>query len=136
MGSLTGDFAQLARLRRGMGKVARDGARAVSAAATEVAAARIDQGFAAGRSPEGAAWAPTKSGKPPLQGTGRLRASARPRDTGRGLQVRTGLPYAGVHQYGSRRTPARPYLPGDRWPADWERAIERAAREAIEGMLR
>lgn len=133
---LTGDFAALARLRRGMGQLASRGAREVSAAATAVAAAKIDQGFASGRSPDGAAWAATKSGNPPLRRTGALQASARPRDTGRGLRVRTSLPYAAVHQFGGRHTPARPYLPGETWPASWEREIERAALAAIEGLLR
>lgn len=60
------------------------------------------------------AWKPLKAagGKTgrPLLRTGRLRDSIRAYLAFRKVKLSSSLPYAGVHQYGRGRTPARPYL--------------------------
>lgn len=155
---VSGDFAQLAKLR---GQLARLGARGLAAVSKQVsleAQALVTEGFAAGKSPSGAPWAPVRRGGQPLRDSGRLLTSLTPQDTGRGFVLATNVAYASVHQYGATisakrarvlgtpsrgffgvrvAVPARPFLPeGDTLPAAWAGRIEEAAVEAIEHFFR
>ncbi len=69
----------------------------------------VRKNFAAGGRPT--PWAPLKGGgRADLTQTGRLMASIRARVEGGRLILSTSLPYAAVHQFGGRHTPARPFL--------------------------
>ena len=76
-----------------------------------------------------AAWKDANFGTPILQRTGTLMASltsdaADVVMTADSLTVGTSIPYAGYHQYGTSRMPARPVI--DLSPANQERLIDRA----------
>jgi len=83
----------------------------------------IDSAFARSRAPSGVPWEPLKGprrhgrdvGTPkPLIDTGRLRRSVTYSVVGQTLSVGTNVEYAGAHQFGTTRIPARPYMPADR----------------------
>jgi phage gpG-like protein len=127
-----GGMAALDAFIAALDRVAQDGPAAVSDAITDVAADQIADGFAGGHAPDGSGWAPTKAGNPPLHGTGALAAAARPVSNGRGLSVSVSVPYAGFHMTGTRRMPARPFLPQGELPGAWEQAMNEAALDALQ----
>jgi phage gpG-like protein len=100
------------------------------------AEAEIVSGFDRSADPYGNRWEPLKAergrraGGQPLVDTGKLRSSyaARPSATGFDVQSRTS--YAGYHQYGTKRIPARPMVPNRRddlgpyWRRSFIRVIE------------
>jgi phage virion morphogenesis protein len=84
----------------------------------------IEDSFERSASPFGQKWAPLKrpkkSGKPILIESGQLVGRWNVAIGANSVKVGTNLPYAAVHQYGSKKTkgrgsniPARPYLPID-----------------------
>ena len=80
----------------------------------------IDDSFAQSRSPGGEQWAALKpstvrqrrqGSDQPLIDTGTLRNSAFARGTSQGVSFGAGASYGPFHQFGTRRVPARPFLP-------------------------
>ncbi|AKF08886.1 phage virion morphogenesis protein [Sandaracinus amylolyticus] len=80
----------------------------------------VDDSFDQSRSPSGAPFAPLapatkarrrKGSSKPLVDTGRLRNSVSASAAGNLLSVGTNVVYGATHQYGSKRVPARPFLP-------------------------
>lgn len=124
--ALTGDTAALRLLVSQLatvGRVPRDARAELAKAALEL----VRDSFGAAQSPEGAAWARLKyrHGRP-LVLTGRLLRSVRSRIIADGIAVTASAPYAGFHQHGTRRMPARPFLPQPgAVPAAWADAFER-----------
>lgn len=57
-------------------------------------------------------WEPLKdgSGRKPLEGSGQLRDSIHAVVSDHGIEVRSNLPYAAAHQFGTKTMPARPFL--------------------------
>lgn len=102
----------------------------------EAARTEIVLGFAGGRDPYGNRWEPLKAtrgrrvGGQPLRDTGRLQNSFNVQKTATGIVVRSGVSYAGYHQYGTRRIPARSMVPARRddlgpyWRRSFIRVLE------------
>lgn len=106
--------------------------RAVGALATELRN-DVRNAFASKRAPGGNAWAkPARPQRHPLLvKTSRLRGAAL-RVLFFGGGVRVVLPdYGDHHLYGTRRMPARPFLPADPMPAELVQRYQRAVIEAI-----
>jgi phage gpG-like protein len=91
------------------------------------------EGFQTSSDPDKIAWRPLKRrrGKP-LVKTGRLRGSISAVIQGDAVSVFSGVPYAGFHQLGTSRIPARPFLGvGSRvWPE-----VKRLALGHVESVL-
>lgn len=94
-----------------------------------------DDAFADSRGPTGEAWQPLKAAtikrrrqgsSKPLIDTGTLRGSLTAVAGASAILVGTNVPYAGFHQFGTVRVPARPYLP---FTADNEAVTEGLAEE-------
>jgi len=113
-------------------------------ALAETARTEIVLGFAAGRDPYGAKWAPLKAqkgrraGGQPLRDTGRLQNSFNVQATETGIEVRSGVEYAGYHQYGTKRMPARRMVPskaglsiGPYWRKSFVRVLEAQVQKAM-----
>jgi phage virion morphogenesis protein len=132
---VTGDFGKLTALIRQLEQVPalkRDVLRVIA----EDARTRVDEGFAASRSPEGAAWRPLARARRrgagrPLLDTGRLRASITYQVTANGFLLKTTLVYAATHQYGWESIPARPYFPEGDVPPAWVAAWRDLTEEVI-----
>jgi phage gpG-like protein len=155
---VSGDFGELARIRRQVATLPADGRRRVIKACAEEGRLLVEQGFEAGRAPSGAPWAPVRRGGQPLRDTGRLLASLTPKVSSGGFVIETAVAYADVHQrgatisskkkgrslgtpkagwFGVRVTiPARPFLPEDSLPGPWEVRLGEAASDAIQVLLR
>ena len=90
------------------------------------------QRFSQRRSPDGSPWTPRKDSKPHpiLEETGRMRRSIRAVPDGDGVAVTAEPPYAPVHQYGSERVPARPFLG---WGEDDLQSLADTSAEWITG---
>ncbi len=158
MGGVSGDFGQLARLQAQVARLGPEGGKRLLRAVANEAQALVEEGFEAGRAPDGAPWAPVKRGGQPLRDTGRLLASLTPRLSGSGFTIETNLVYAGVHQYGATITskgkrslgtpskgffgvtvtvPPRPFLPtGPALPGPWEARLAEAAEDALALLFR
>lgn len=133
---VTGDFAELGALMRRLEDVPAL-RRDVFTVLAEDARTRVDEGFAASRSPDGAAWRPLASARRrgpgrPLLDTGRLRASIAYQVTANGFLLKTTLVYAATHQYGRGAVPARPFFPvGGDVPPAWASAWRSLTEEVI-----
>lgn len=116
-------------------------------------------GFRRGKAPDGTAWQPLKrqrranaraasrlspaqrrrrGGQKPLQDTGRLLRgiSYRSAPTHRRVRLFADVQYARYHQFGTKRIPARPFLPTSAdLPPRWRRAISKAAEAEIQRAL-
>lgn len=133
MAGVTGDFAKLGELMKQLAALP-EVRREVMTVLAEDARTRVDEGFAASRSPEGASWRPLERARRrgpgrPLLDTGRLRASITYHVTPEGFVLQTSVIYAATHQYGRGPVPARPYLPttGDvppAWLSGWRELTE------------
>lgn len=154
-----GNLASLQAYVQALRAVGKGGARRVSRALSNKAKALVDEGFARGMAPNGAAWAPLKvrSGQP-LRDTRQLQNSTLPVDAGRGFRISSAVHHGDVHQRGatiqakgrtlySRKLnmafgksvtiSARPFLPREgNLPARWQTGLDEAAREAIARMLK
>ncbi len=111
--------------------------RVVSALA-DTAERLVYSTFTAGRSPDGAPWAPLKRPRVgiggPLLLSGELRDEAsRPTITSTGFVMEVTSP-KGVHQRGYKRREiaARPFYPTADLPIEWERALEASAAAALD----
>ncbi|AKT38257.1 phage virion morphogenesis protein [Chondromyces crocatus] len=97
--------------------------RMAQEAAPEVAEAlrdHLEQNIAAGRSPEGASWKPTRDGKKPLAGATKALSV---RAVGAIiLAVLSG--HEVYHHYGTKRVPRRAILPSAALPEDLSSAIK------------
>lgn len=123
--------------RRALDRLSSDAVSETAREMTDKATALVDDEFASGHDPDGGAWAPLKSGGgTPLVATGALAADARPVLTSRGLAIRTSLPYAGFHQNGTSRMPARPFAPTSTLPAPWAVAFREAASVTFQRLLK
>lgn len=113
-------MAERARALRGLGKRAAESARAPLEEAARATAA-------AGTTPEGVAWKPTKAGTPPLA---RAAAAVTVRVVGAVLQVLV-RGHHFFHQQGIGRSPQRQIIPsaGDSIPASYAAALKGAAVE-------
>jgi phage virion morphogenesis protein len=107
---------------------------------------QVRMGFRLSRDPYGTAWKPLKGARTrnkrggdrgkPLVDTGRLRGSLSYSDVSpRGFRLGSNVAYAPVHQYGSRKIPARPMLPtrdkglGPVWARSVRQVMNRRIRE-------
>lgn len=138
LGSLTGDNARLAGLRKGLIKLGAGGFKQTLAIAAARGGALVKKGFLSGTDPWGGAWQATVRGNAPLRGaTGDLMDQAvQVRASATGLRVRINLPYANIHLHGGKagrnrsvQIPARPYLPPtdlSRLPGAWRSMLEGA----------
>jgi phage gpG-like protein len=151
---VTGDHAELAKLRRQLARLGTEGAKRITTQCAAEAQLLVGEGFQRGVSPSGQAWPAVTRGGQPLRDTGRLASSVVAKPTGRGFTVGTGVVYAPVHQFGATVTakrarslgtpakgffgkrvtiPARPFLPDENapLPPPWQARIDEAAAEAI-----
>ena len=93
--------------------------------------ALVKDGFETGTDPAGRRWAPLKRRKgKPLLDTGTLMRSFIRSASEAGVTVGTATVSAALHQFGGKAgrnrattVPARPMLPADALPADWEAEI-------------
>jgi phage gpG-like protein len=86
------------------------------------------RGFAEGRSPDGARWAPLRTPRPGgsvLVRTGALRSAVSAPTVRHDGFTLTSTSYGSFHQHGTRKMPARPFLPGERLPLSWESEMQR-----------
>lgn len=120
-------MAESARALRGLGKRAAESARAPLEEAARASAA-------AGTTPEGQAWKPTKAGNPPLA---RAAAAITVRVVGAVLQVIV-RGHHFFHQQGLGRSPQRQIIPsaGDSLPASYAAALKGAAVEEFRKAMR
>jgi len=117
-------------------------ARAVREAIVQEAYVQMWAGFREQRSPYGVPWQPKK--KPNgyrtlLSARNRLPLGFRFRATPRGLIITNSQPHANAHQFGypPRNLPARAMVPySSRLGAIWQRAFDRAAKQAMTKYLR
>lgn len=93
----------------------------------------IRQDIAAGRSPEGAAWKPTKAGEKPLQNAG---DSLTVRAVGNTVIARLIGPSARHHKGFARGGIVRQVLPTARIPASMIRAIKRVLADHFRAAVR
>ena len=101
----------------------------------------IEQQFDAGVDTDGDAWAPLaestkRRGRqdPPLDDTGALRVPAVEALQSAGIRISYEEDYAGYHQSGTSRMPARKLVPDqDRLPQAWQMAIVEAYNNAFYG---
>jgi phage gpG-like protein len=134
---ISGDFDRLGSLIAQVRTIASPQFHAKLRASLAYAAEQeIVQGFDRSADPYGNRWAPLKAergrraGGQPLVDTGKLRSSYEARQTGTGFEVRSRAGYAGYHQYGTKRIPARPMVPNRRddlgpyWRRTFIRVIE------------
>lgn len=111
--------------------------RVVGALARETRA-MVTASFASEQSPEGNAWKPLRRPRPGriLDRTGRLRkAATRVLIAGQRIVIDAPV-YGPFHQDGTRRMPARPFLPDPNDPRTrerYQRAIEEVLQEAARG---
>lgn len=86
--------------------------------------------------PYGNPWRPLKKARAglggPLLKTGKLMRSVKRRVTFDGFTLRSTDPKAVFHQNGTRRMPARPFLPQGELPFEWVQRFEEIADAAIE----
>jgi phage gpG-like protein len=142
-GRLTGDYAKLERLQRGVQELASSGFTETMEGWAERGSQLVQEGFDQARAPDGSAWEATDAGNKPLHGpSGDLEAAAvEVEPFKRGIRVKIGLAYAAIHQWGGRAgrnhsvwIDARPYLPPERppdLPASWERALHDSLKRVI-----
>lgn len=135
MAGVTGDFGKLSALIRQI-ETLPEIKREVLAVLAEDARTRVDEGFAASRSPDGEAWRPLARARRrgagrPLLDTGRLRASITYQVTANGFLLKTTLVYAATHQYGWESIPARPFFPEGDAPPAWVAAWRDLTEEVI-----
>lgn len=138
MAGVTGDFAKLGELMKQLATLP-EVRREVLTVLAEDSRTRIDEGFAASRSPEGASWRPLERARRrgpgrPLLDTGRLRASINYHVTSEGFVVQTSVIYAATHQYGRGDIPSRPFFPQDgtlppQWAAAWRSTVDAIVAE-------
>jgi phage gpG-like protein len=84
---------------------------------------RVQLGFIDSESPYGVPWEPIshRDGQP-LIDTGRLRGSIAYETTPLSLRLGSNVVYAATHQFGRDPIKARPFLPMEGLPPDWERS--------------
>jgi phage gpG-like protein len=140
---IRGDFGRLEDLLRRAAEIASPGFRQrVLKNVAEAARTEVVLEFERGADPYGRAWLPLQArrgrrvGGRPLLDTGRLRSSWFAAATATGIVVRTNVGYAGYHQWGTRRIPARPMLPvgrdvGPFWRRAFEGVLEQELRVAM-----
>jgi phage gpG-like protein len=107
---MSGDFAKLQRLIRGMEKLA--AGRFIAGATRalgEEALNQVQESFAAGRSPYGRKWKGPSSrpGGQPLRDTGRLMNSFSLRFSPTNFTLSSNVIYAAIHNYGGTIRPVR-----------------------------
>lgn len=92
----------------------------------------VREGFEAEADPYGKAWAPTQRGGRILQDTGRMRSSVNRTVTESTVKVSVPVEYAGFHQGGTSRMPARKVVPdeGD-LPPRWEARLDEVAEDLL-----
>lgn len=142
---ISGDFDRLGTLIAQVRTIAspqfHDKLRASLAYAAEQ---EIIQGFDRSADPYGNRWAPLKAekgrraGGQPLVDSGKLRASYAARQTGTGFEVHSRTSYAGYHQYGTKRIPARPMVPNRRDDLGpyWRRSFIRVIEDRLSRAMR
>jgi len=94
----------------------------------------VDEGFEQEQSPAGSRWArrkPPTGSWPLLNKTGAMRGSIYASVLGAQIILHAGADYAGYHQSGTSRMPARPIFPDGALPANWAAVIDRAVRDAL-----
>jgi phage gpG-like protein len=141
---IRGDFGRLEDLVRRAAEIASPQFRhRVLQNVAEAARTEIVLGFERGADPYGRKWEPLKArrgrriGGQPLLDTGRLRSSFFVSPTSQGIVVRTNVSYAGYHQFGTRRIPARPMLPsGKELGPFWRRAFEGVLEQQLRTVMR
>lgn len=121
-----------------LGKLAGVPSRAVKAAGAAIDA-RWKADWRAGKDPHGRAWRPLApytvrkrgSARPILIHTGAMIAGAAVTAAAKtGLRLTLSVPYAGFHQSGTARMPARPIIPYMGIPRSWESLIRKAIKDA------
>lgn len=142
---ISGDFdrldALIAQVRTIASPQFHDKLRASLAYAAEQ---EIIQGFDRSADPYGNRWAPLKAdrgrraGGQPLVDSGKLRASYEARPSAIGFEVRSRTSYAGYHQYGTKRIPARPMVPNRRDDLGpyWRRSMIRVIEDRLSRAMR
>jgi hypothetical protein len=136
-----GDIGAMGDLADRLGELAQVPSRAAAAACDGINLA-LEQQFADGVDPYGAAWAPLaertllKHGEPALTETGDMRDGTMAKPS-RGAGIELTVPFPGaIHQTGAKRgawvMPARKILPeGGALPDAWKEAIDEAMADAF-----
>ena len=145
------DRAALARMVGRVAQAARSH-DALNAALAKESVRLAREGFDTSAAPSGEAWEETKSGNPPLMGTGALRNSFVVFEASRrGFRIGSTIPWADAHQSGrtyapkfNKRTkkmspggklPARPMLPTSATAPDWDAALMVVGRRFTSRLL-
>jgi len=104
------------------------------------AVAEVQRGFDRRASPYGVPWRPTKRRNPILEKTGALRRGIKPFITNGKLELRatgSAAKYAAFHQYGTRKMPARKFLPDSgQLPPVFEKSFGRVLDGIIGRLLK
>lgn len=132
-------IAELERVADSLAELAVVPARAAAGAADSINGLLADQ-FAGGHDPYGDAWADLLDSTVKRKGgdtrilirTGEAEAETKARPTsGAGIEITT-KDYMSYHQTGTEHMTARPVLPGDGLPDEWEDAINAAVEAAFQ----
>lgn len=155
MSGVSGDFAALRRMSKGLGLLAKPATRKeLNTQLAEEARHLVLECFTKERSPNGVSWRPLQSRKGrALRDSGRLFNSITRTASGRGFRVFTNVKYAATHNYGAvikpRRAPRLAFRVGNKLvfakqvtipkrqffpsagelPVSWRRSFERVAKE-------
>lgn len=95
----------------------------------------IDERFEDRAAPDGTLWEPRKPPTgtwPILEKSGRMRKSYHVSATTTGVSVTNNTQYAGFHQTGTSRMPARPVTPNGALPSEWRDRIDQAVAAELE----
>jgi phage gpG-like protein len=131
------DLSLFRSLAEQMGELSRsEFLRALVERLAEVALVDVRHGFDESRDPNGQSWAPLRSraGKP-LVRTGELRQSFGSRANGSEFSIGSQLSFAGFHQEGTRKMPARPMVPEGELGPEWAQTLETEIDQAMERLF-
>lgn len=144
---VTGDFDKLARIIKGLEKLASPAfRRTASKRMGEAGLSFVLDYFERGSGPTGRRWPPPKHrpGGMPLVDTGVLRNSLRVRSSVKGFTIVTGVIYAAIHNFGGRiyfpsrgrsiLMPRRQFLPTTlptAWRREFSAILTQMRREAL-----
>lgn len=141
--NLSGDFAELAKVIKSLGTVAKDSIPTIALKGAVEINKVVEQQFAAGVDPYGRSWADLKASTlkkgrkpPPLTASGKMRRMAKAVPTAKGT-ITEKIPFpAPIHQAGSATMAARPMVPHGLLPRSWSDPLERIGAEVISSKLK
>ena len=141
--NLSGDFAELAKVIKSLGNVAKDSIPTIAIKGAVEINKVVEQQFASGTDPYGRSWADLKASTvkkgrkpPPLTASGRMRRMAKAVPSAKGT-ITEKIPFpAPIHQAGSAQMAARVLVPHGLLPRSWSEPLQRVGVEVISSRLK